>query len=34
LVFVFSRSFKMRENYTNWENLVCIFFEHRAIHTK
>ena len=32
LVFVSSRSLKTREIYTNWDNLVCIFFEHRAIY--
>ena len=32
LVFVSSRSLKMREKYTNWDYLVCIFFEGRAIY--
>ena len=32
LVFVSSRSLKTRQKYTNWDNLVCIFLEHRAIY--
>ena len=32
LEFVSSRSLKMREKYTNWDYLVCIFFEGRAIY--
>ena len=35
LGFFSSRSLKMREKYTNWDNLVCLslyIFEHRAIY--